>query len=324
MQTSDSTRLVSDHIELKQLADGVYAAIGIPGGAAYSNAGIIDLGNQTLVFDSLETPKAAADLRQAAEQLTGRPATYVIISHTHSDHWFGSQVFPAQTPILTTHKTYESMPDWFSYIKELQEDPSEQEEWLKEMQARLEHESDPRWIETLQASIPRTRHMLEALPTLDLRLPDTTFDGGLVFHGSGRRVELLTRQGGHTDSDAYLVLPEERIMFMGDLGFFQCQPFAASGNPEIWRAQLQEIEATEIDTFVPGHGPLGSKADVALQREYLEVLEKLVAQVIEAGDPIEEAMQLTLPEPFDRWLMGGMGRFEANVHSFYRRLSGED
>jgi glyoxylase-like metal-dependent hydrolase (beta-lactamase superfamily II) len=76
----------SEHFELKQVAEGVYAAIGIAGGAAYSNAGIIDLGGQTLIFDAFHTPQAAEDLLAAAKDLTGRSATYVVNGHNHADH----------------------------------------------------------------------------------------------------------------------------------------------------------------------------------------------------------------------------------------------
>jgi cyclase len=52
----------SDHFVLERLADGVYAAIGRGGSPTFSNAGFVDLGNQTLIFDTFELPEAATDL----------------------------------------------------------------------------------------------------------------------------------------------------------------------------------------------------------------------------------------------------------------------
>jgi hypothetical protein len=75
MSPSASTLPRSEHFELQELAAGVYAAIATPDGAAYSNAGIVDLGDQTLIFDTFDTVLAAQDLRTAAKSLTGRPAT---------------------------------------------------------------------------------------------------------------------------------------------------------------------------------------------------------------------------------------------------------
>jgi hypothetical protein len=68
---------------------------------------------------------------------------------------------------------------------------------------------------------------------------------------------------------------------------------------------------------------LGTKTDLALQKRYIQVLDELVARVIQAGGAAEDALQQPLPSPFDVWLTGGMNRFEANVRSAYKRLSGQ-
>ena len=70
---ADTELSTSRHFRLEQLADGVYAAIHSEGGEAIGNAGIVDLGDRTLVYDTFFTPQAAADLRFAAE--TGIPST---------------------------------------------------------------------------------------------------------------------------------------------------------------------------------------------------------------------------------------------------------
>jgi cyclase len=77
----------SEHIILHILAEGVFAAIATETGAAFSNAGLIDLGNKTIIFDAFENTQAAADLLQASIQFTQRKPAVVIISHFHPDHW---------------------------------------------------------------------------------------------------------------------------------------------------------------------------------------------------------------------------------------------
>jgi hypothetical protein len=67
----------SEYFQLEQVAQGVYAAIVPEGSAAQGNAGIVDLGNRTLVFDTFCILQAARELREAAEQLTGRPVDYI-------------------------------------------------------------------------------------------------------------------------------------------------------------------------------------------------------------------------------------------------------
>ncbi|MEJ2195139.1 MAG: MBL fold metallo-hydrolase [Ignavibacteriaceae bacterium] len=71
----------SDHFRIKKLDEGIYAAISKTGGYAICNSGIVDLGDETLVFDTFISPIAARDLKQAAEVLTGNKVKYVINSH---------------------------------------------------------------------------------------------------------------------------------------------------------------------------------------------------------------------------------------------------
>jgi len=312
----------SEHFELDPLADGVYAAAALPGGKAFSNGGIVDLGDQTLVFDAFETPAAAADLRCAAEQLTGRRVSYLIISHCHADHWGGNQAFAPETSIITTHAVRAEMPDAMGWMVDLKENPAELAEAIQEERERLETEEDERTRASLQASITRMTGWQEILPTFELRYPEQTFSGKLMFYGTKRVAELVEVAPAHTDSDAYLLLPGDRIVFMGDLGFLQRQPFMVYCDPQAWASQLERMEQLDVETFVPGHGPLGTKADLALQRQYIALLEELVAQAVSEGLTPEETLKKTLPAPFDSWLHGSMRSWEANVRSSHERLSG--
>ncbi len=313
----------SEHFELKLLAEGVYAAIAFEGSAARSNAGIIDLGEQTLIFDTFDSARAAEDLRGAAEYLTGREATCVIISHAHADHWCGNQAFDAQVPILTSDGIREEMPRATGWLRALKEAPSQLEEAIQEDQEDLRTETDPRWIASLEISLRSMRHRLEALPGLELRLPTWTFSRHLGFHGTRRRAELVEVAPAHTTHDLYLLLPEDRIAFIGDLGFFQCQPFMAYCDPPAWIEQLERLEQADVETFVPGHGPLGTKADLVLQKQYVAMLPKLVAEAISEGLSAEDLIQRDLLPPFEAWLYGGMLRWETNVLALYERLSGQ-
>lgn len=321
MSISNSPLPTSEHFVLHELAAGVFAAIATQDGAAYSNAGIIDIGERTLIFDTFDTPVAARDLRSAAETLTGRQVSTIVISHVHSDHWMGNQVFPADTTILSTHKNREGMPEWGDELLACKKDPGEYVDYLRDSEERLATETDPRWRITLERSIRSTRQQLESLSELELRYPDQTFEGNLIFHGSQRRVELLSTGAGHSDSDVSLLLPEEQIAFIGDLGFFNTQPFLPYGQLEAWRKHLIYFEQTDFKTFVPGHGTIGTKKDLALQRRYFDVLEQQVSAVIAAGGTQEDALKIELPAPFDSWLEGGMGRFEANVNYLVAALS---
>jgi glyoxylase-like metal-dependent hydrolase (beta-lactamase superfamily II) len=161
-----------------------------------------------------------------------------------------------------------------------------------------------------------------ASPTLTLRFPDQTFEEKVVFHGTHRTVELHTWGGGHSSSDAFLLLPAERVVFMGDLGFFQFHFPLMGGDRRTLTTILERLLALDLETYVPGHGPLGSEADVRLQIRYIAALEALAAQVVEASGSADEAAQQPIPSSFDAW-SHGMGLFGANMRFLYQRLSGE-
>jgi glyoxylase-like metal-dependent hydrolase (beta-lactamase superfamily II) len=161
-----------------------------------------------------------------------------------------------------------------------------------------------------------------ALSSLNIRYPNQTFRGKLVFHGAKRVAELREAAPAHSRSDCYLLLPKDRVAFIGDLGFFQCQPYMGVCDPQAWMAQLEALEQLDVDAYVPGHGPLGSKADLALQSRYIQELEELVRQAIADGSSAEQAMDRDLPPPFAGWLHGGMARWEVNIHSAYERHTG--
>ncbi|HSQ16522.1 MAG TPA: MBL fold metallo-hydrolase [Anaerolineales bacterium] len=314
-----NSRMQSEHFTLQPLADGVYAAIATELGAGFSNAGLVDLGDQTLVFDAFENPQAAEDLLQASLQLTGRRPATVIISHWHPDHWAGLQVF-AGSHILSTDDTRQAMIPLASEMLEDREDPSRTKQALQETETRLENETDPAKRHTLQVSIARQRHGLQALPTLAPTLPNHTFAGKIFFHGTRLFAELIPTGKGHTISDCILRLPQQRVAFIGDIGFFQAQPFMPYGYPTEWVALLKGMSTWDIDTFVPGHGPVGTKTDLALEASYILALEELVQGVVQAGGSVEDALRQTLPPPFDAWQAVGQ-RFEANVRSAYKRQS---
>jgi glyoxylase-like metal-dependent hydrolase (beta-lactamase superfamily II) len=318
----NETLPASEHFALTQLAGGVYAALASPGGKAFSNAGIVDLGDQTLVFDAFETPAAAADLKSAAEQLTGHPVTYLIISHCHADHWGGNQAFSPETSIITIDAIRAEMPDAIGWMIDLKENPAELEEAIQEDTECLETETDEGKRASLEASIARMTGWQEILPTFELRYPQQTFSGKLTFYGTRRTAVLVEVAPAHTASDAYLLLPDDRIVFMGDLGFLQRQPFMVYCDPQAWASQLEQMEQFDVETFVPGHGPLGTKADLTLQRQYITLLDELVAQAVSEGLTPEETLQKTLPPPFDGWVNAGMAGWEANVWSSHERLSG--
>jgi glyoxylase-like metal-dependent hydrolase (beta-lactamase superfamily II) len=251
--------------------------------------------------------------------LTGRKPTTVILSHYHPDHWGGMQVF-ADCPILATPDTRKATLPIAKEMQQDQLDPSRMEQELKQTEARLAAETDPTKHHTLQVSVTRQHYDLQTLPTLRPTLPTQTFNGKIIFHGTQRSAELIATGKGHTQSDCILQLPKESIAFIGDIGFFQSQPFMPYGFPNEWVALLHQLADSKMKIFIPGHGPVGKKSDLRLEAKYICALEEMVRQVIQQGGTMEDALHQTLPPPFDAWQVIGH-RFEANVRASFKRQS---
>lgn len=313
----------SKHFALEPLAGGVYACVHKPGGAAFSNAGIVDMGDQTLIVDAFQTLLAGRVLRQAAETLFARPVSTVVLTHAHNDHWMGTPAFDARTTVLASKTTRQVCAERGPEIVKDFEDPAQWEGWLGEIREQLATEQDERVRAGLERSATFVGYALAEMAGYQPRYADKTFESVVTFEGSERTAELRSLGPGHSEDDAVLLLPRDGVAFIGDVGFFDAQPYMGSCDIDLYRQQLRFFRDSDYLVLVPGHGPVGGREHVALQLSYLDVMEDLVGQVVRRGGSFEEAMKVPLPEPFDGWLMGGMERFKVNVRYLFAHLGGE-
>ena len=295
----------SEYFEIRELADGVYAVAGDQDGLCHSNAGIVDLGDQTLVLDTLTLPSYGGDLAKASRELTGRDPSWVVFTHCHADHLLGNQAFPAATPLVATHAMLPLVEEWMEGYQEAIDDPSGFEEQIAEFAAGVEAEQDPAKRKGMEVNLARYRALLAELGTMRLIPPNMLFEGTLRLSGSKRNVELIEVPHAHTASDVYLRLPEEKILFMGDLGFFDTIPFLGYADPLHWIDTLKEFEATGIKTYVPGHGVVAGVEKVREQRKCIEAIVEAVRSVLDEGGEVTEAISERLPEPFRTWTSKG-------------------
>lgn len=307
----------SPHFTLERLADGVFAAVSVPGTGSMSNAGIVDLGGRTLIFDTFWTPQAAQDLRTTAERLTGRVATLVVNSHYNGDHIHGNQVFP-EALILATEGTCELISTrGVELIEDIRETGAD---YLRDVEGKIAQERDEPKRRALINDLQTTRALVDRLPELKLRLPDMTFSERVDFRGSQRHAELLTYGGGHTASDAFLFLPDERVAFLGDLLFSRSHPSIWHDDYRSWIDILEQIVALEPRVVVPGHGPVGTLEDVVTLHDYLLELEAIATEAIERGASEEQLAQTLIPARYAGWDEPDL--FYRTLRRIYRVLAG--
>jgi cyclase len=274
----------SRHFEVQSLVEGVSATIARPGGSAVCNSAVIDLGDQTLVFDTTLTPNAAEDLALAAQEVTGRRPTLAANSHWHLDHMLGNSVFSA-LPIYATRRTREIL---LEKRAELEADiaPARLAQDVAEIQQQLDAGSASVSPELLDLN----RALLAEAADLRLTPPTQVFEHRFRFPSS-RKVELVGWGAGHTESDAVLHLPAEGVVFCGDLVLAGTHPSTGSGDPEHWLTVLDEVERLHPERVVPGHGPVSPAGVIGEMREYLTTLFRL------ARNPGPQEM----PSQYARW-----------------------
>lgn len=308
----------SIHYEWQPLADGVWAAVMKTDGRslASSNAGIVDLGDQTLIFDTSNTPAAARDLLVAAQAFTGREPNFVINSHWHGDHVRGNQVFAPETHVVSTVKTADLITTLGQ--SQLQFQRENLPRLYAEEEAKLAAATD----EAQKAAIAQTMAFyyptLTALPELELRPPNLTFERKMTFVGSQRTVELISDGGGHSPSDAYLYLPDCDVVFIADLMFVGFHAFISNGDPDVNVRLLADVLRLEPTAVVPGHGSVGTAADLHFMQRYLRTLQQIVGDIKENGGTVATAVSYPIPDEFSH-LINLAGMYQDNMRFLFER-----
>jgi cyclase len=281
----------SAYFRLERLAPGVTAAIATEGGAGLCNAGIVDLGGLTAVFDAMLTPEAGAALCRAAERLTGRRPDVVINSHWHGDHIRGTASF-APVRVVSTRANRRLIA---------RRGPA---------QLRWDHRHLPKELEQLEAAdspIPRRdrrmirgwfRAAIATAPRLRVLLPDLTFDKALSLEGDRRSISVRSLGGGHSPSDVFAFLEDERTAFMGDLVNIGMHPSATDGHPPRWIEILRKVRSLHPTAVLPGHGEVGGERDVARVEGYLRELVRVARRLPPRG----RIPEVPVPSAYSEWL----------------------
>jgi cyclase len=299
------------HFTVERVAPGVHVAIATETGFGMCNSGIVDLGGATVVFDTMLTPMAGAALARAAERCTGERPTWVVNSHWHGDHIWGTSEFPG-SHVVTARRAREEILRRSQ--KQLDDD---RRTFARELKTIDRPDSDispadrPKvraWFEAVIAT-PRTHRPV---------VPDVGFENGLVIEGKRRALHLLTYGGAHSPSDVFAYLPDERILFAGDLAMVGFHPSLGDGNLLAWIRTLRRMRTLRVDRLLPGHGELGSGKAIDWNLRYHLDLERQVRGALRRGLTATEATKLSIPARYRH--LGFTMMFPGNLARAYAQL----
>lgn len=254
-----------------------------------ANAGFVLTDRGVVVIDTLNTPTRGRQLVAAIEAHADRPVLFVINTHHHYDHVFGNQAFGA--PIIAHCALSEQLAR--AAARDLMP---------LAVAARLSEHPEDQWlVDELELSYPNLifeRRLALDLPPLNL----------IVHH-----------LGGHTPDSCVVDLPDEGVLFAGDLVFEGRVPFLRQADIEGTIQALRQLERLGARTVVPGHGELCEMTYVIRLRDYIEDLRTGVGELIALGRDKAEILD---SEDLPRWWTEDRPDLQrANVERIYNELA---
>ena len=211
--------LVEKKVSFDRLSDNAYAytAEGDP------NTGVIVGDDAVMVIDTQATPVMAADVIRRIREVTDKPIDYVVLSHYHAVRVLGASAYGARHVIASQ--------DTRDLIVERGEQDKASE----------------------IGRFPRLFNAVESVPP-GMTWPTITFSGRMSIWLGKLEVQLLQLGRGHTKGDTVAWLPEQGILFSGDLVEYGATPYAGDAYFEDWPATLDALAALQPQALVPGRG----------------------------------------------------------------------
>ncbi|MGH3878199.1 MAG: MBL fold metallo-hydrolase [Actinophytocola sp.] len=280
-----------------ELAGGVYAltAEGDP------NVGAIEGDDFLVCFEARATPVAARRWLRQLRERTDKPVRYLVLSHYHAVRVLGASAFDAQE-IITHERTRELIAE------------RGQADWESEF-----------------GRMPRLFEEPDSIP--GLTRPTLTFSDRMVIPlGNGRDLVLQYCGRGHTAGDIVAWLPQERILFAGDLVEAQAALYTGDAFHDDWTSStLDNVAALNAEALVGGRGAVAQgagavEAAIAQSRHFLDELRRTVGDVHGKKGTLAEAFQAAHAALVDDF--GGWPIFEHclpfNVQRYWDELDGID
>jgi cyclase len=271
----------------------VYAWVQPDGSWWINNAGAVVGDDGVLVIDTCATAQRTRRFLTALEDSTGgAPIRLAVNTHQHGDHTYGNSLLPP-TSVLIGHENMR--------------------EGLR--------------VDPVIDGCPPFWDPVPDWGPVERRLPDIAVGGSLTVHIGGRRVDVLHPGGpAHTTGDLVAWLPDERVLFAGDLVFSGLTPLVFMGSVSGALAALDWLAALGPRALVPGHGPVLADAEIERvldehRRYYRFVLELSDEGHSRGWTPLQAAQRRDLGE-FSGW--ADAERIVLNLHRAYADRAGRE
>lgn len=250
-------------MDMERVTDNVLTTTKLRG----CNPSYVVTSDGVVVIDTPQLPTKAVEMRKAAEE--HGPIRYVINTEHHVDHIFGNYYFKGAGRVVHNQGVYDNFMvvgpelDPFAYAAEAI--PTDDPEGEALFPDRDEYYRDP------------NKGHIVFTGDLTLRVGDHTFE--------------LIHTPGHTPGQITVHIPEERVAFTGDTVFSECQTWLMTSNVDQWLEALDVIERLDVDSLIPGHGPVTTTGYLRTQRSVLLEWKAAVAVAVANGWSRDETVE---------------------------------
>ena len=243
------------------------------------NTGIVVGDDAVMVIDTQATPVMAQDVIRRIREVTDKPIRYVLMSHYHAVWVLGASAYRPDH-VIASRDTYDLIV----------------ERGEADMKSEIER-------------FPRLFRAVESIPRLTW--PTLVFEQRLTLMLGKLRVEIMQLGRGHTKGDTVVWLPQEKVLFSGDLVEFDATPYAGDAYLADWPATLDAIAALAPDKLVPGRGaalkdPAQVKAGLDATRAFVTAMFESVKAGVAAGKDLRAIYRDTyaaLKPRFGHWVI---------------------
>ncbi|GJL82479.1 MAG: oxidoreductase [marine bacterium B5-7] len=262
-------------VTFSQLSKSAYAytAEGDP------NTGVIVGENSVMVVDAQATPAMARDVIEKIRSVTDKPIRYVTLSHYHAVRVLGASAYE-NSEIIASQDTYDLIV----------------ERGEQDYQSEFER-------------FPRLFQDVESIP--GLTWPSIVFNDQMTLWMGNTEVRILQLGRGHTKGDTVVWLPDERVLFSGDLVEYGATPYTGDAYLKDWPATLDNIAAMDPAALVPGRGEALTTTETVRDgiqgtRDFISRMYQSVKAGRDAGMDLQDVYKATydaLKPDFGHWVI---------------------
>lgn len=294
---------------VRQVGNGVYATISdiSKGFQTLCNGGFLVGRDSALLIEGYHTSGGAAFQMEALRSVANVPVHAALDTHYHFDHSMGNSFYGARDiPVWAHSKAASRIVESYASLQ-----GTDRAAFLASFEKRVhdahndvqrQHaQSDLNGVTAIFDSANSTVLALPSHPLDPAKLPATLDLGGLSA--------IIEAYPGHSDTDVIVRVPDQNVVFTGDLLFNAWYPVTFDAAISAWRETLGKFASLNKDTlFVPGHGQLCGQEGIALSRSIFDDLAEHAEKMYKAGVPAGEAAErYVVPEKFKNFFIFAWG-----------------